>query len=198
MFPDHPFVEPCKLRIILHFLLDGLFGQWNIPHILWIDDPEIRSRLQEDITDRLDQRCLFALSDSKVLHHSPTRLAEVHGVSKDFNDKAFDPIEGDRARRAESKDIVVHPAEVRFVLHLALDSLADDVLSIQHLWREITQEARIDFVCPVSGRWAAFDNLDWAVLDLQKGAGGSAVWAARGIAAITATAGRVTSSGHRH
>jgi hypothetical protein len=60
-----------------------------MPHVRWICKPKFNGRLQEHVTNLLDDRCLLALPDVQILEQTSVAFSEIEHVVEDFVDEGF-------------------------------------------------------------------------------------------------------------
>ena len=82
--------EALELGILLQLILHALLGKRQVPDIARIRHTELRSRVQEYVTDALDDRCLLALSHVYGLEQPAVAFAQVEDVTEDFVYKFVD------------------------------------------------------------------------------------------------------------
>ena len=79
-----------KPRISIQLILDSLPSPHQIPHILGVHNPKLRSGRKEYVADVLDERPLFALTDVELVEDTAVRLAEIEDVAEHFLNELLD------------------------------------------------------------------------------------------------------------
>lgn len=82
--------EAPELGVLFTFVLDFLLRHRKMPNIDWIRQPELRRGIEEDVSDTLDDRSLFALPDVQDFEEPAVALAQVEDVAERLLNELID------------------------------------------------------------------------------------------------------------
>lgn len=123
------FNEKPELWIMFQLLFHPLLGQWMMSNIYGVYNSELRCRIQEDITDSLDDRMLFSLTNVQDFEQSTIGFTKLENVSEDFKHKFFEDERSHHGGIGISKrfhEDVLDDIQILNVLLLFADELVDN------------------------------------------------------------------------